>query len=87
MNFICPKDPTHKQFLTTATVTQDWLVDADGEFVKVVNDCSLVFARPDPLNQWWCAECGTDAINTETTEEDEEDLVPFNVSFNKETEK
>lgn len=33
INYICPKCGGRK-FITTATVTQDWLVDAHGSFIN-----------------------------------------------------
>ena len=58
----CPKDPTHKQFVTVAHVTEDWVVDASGNFLEVHEGSEgSVVHRPDPGNIWTCLVCGTEA--------------------------
>jgi len=61
MKACCPKDPTHKKFITVAHVSQDWVVDEHGNFLEVVKDLETV-ANPDPWNTWTCAECGAEAL-------------------------
>jgi len=56
----CPKDPTHKRFVTVAHVSEDWLVDEDGDFIEVVGD-GETSSKPDPGNIWTCHECGAEA--------------------------
>ncbi len=58
---ICPKNPAHKYFTTTAVICQDWLVDGLGEFIEVREECTEVFARPQIENIWECDECGAEA--------------------------
>lgn len=46
------------RFVVTAHVTQDWIVDGNGNFEKCVNDCVEVTHSPDQDDVWSCAECG-----------------------------
>lgn len=62
MKATCPKDKTHKKFITVVTVTEDWVVDAQGNFIDVPdNSESEVVHGPNSDNTWTCAECGTQA--------------------------
>ena len=36
---VCPQNPAHDRFLTTAHVMQEWEVEPNGEFTKVTEDC------------------------------------------------
>lgn len=54
---ICPKCGG-KRFGVSAHVVQDWEVDENGEFVKVVEDCIEVAHFPDDEDIWDCLECG-----------------------------
>lgn len=45
-------------FITTAHVTQDWVVDSYGNFIKCLNDAVEVTHEPDPDNTWQCTKCG-----------------------------
>jgi hypothetical protein len=58
---VCPNNPTHKTFVTSATVIQDWLVDGEGNFIECVDDLVDVFHKPDVDNVWSCADCGAEA--------------------------
>lgn len=57
----CPHNCENATFTTTAHVMQDWEVDAEGEFIKVVTDCLEVSHRPDNDNTWTCNVCGAEA--------------------------
>jgi len=59
----CPKNPSHKKFRTTAHVMQEWLVDAKGEFLGVIQHSLEVSHGPDLDNLWRCAECGAQAVD------------------------
>lgn len=59
---VCPQNPAHDRFLTTAHVMQEWEVEPNGEFTKVTEDCLQVTARPDQGNIWTCVECGAQAV-------------------------
>ncbi len=56
----CPKDPTHKRFLTTAHVMEEWVVDETGEFLEISKQLETDVG-PDPENVWWCTVCMLEA--------------------------
>ncbi len=56
----CPENPDHKNFLATAKVTQEWLCDDSGEYVRTVTECVDVLHSPEDL-KFVCRECGCDA--------------------------
>jgi len=58
---VCPKNPEHKFFVTSAVICQDWLVDGEGNFIEVREECTEIFARPQIENIWECDECGEEA--------------------------
>ena len=60
-------------FSTTAAVSQDWIVDCEGNFQEVECDCSQVIHDPDNDNIWSCIECGEEGILV---------AVPENTSIN-----
>lgn len=76
INYICPKCGGRK-FITTATVTQDWLVDAHGSFINQVTACNDIVASPDTDNIWSCPFCGEEGISLEKFSEthDLEDMI------------
>ena len=53
---VCPKCGA-KAFSVTAHVTQDWVVDENGDFIKCENDCVEVTHRPDDEDVWSCYNC------------------------------
>lgn len=76
MKAVCPKNPKHKKFVTTAHVMQEWVVDEHGEFIKVARngECLEVVADPDPGNDWTCYVCGAEAkVRKDETQYEEED--------------
>jgi hypothetical protein len=58
----CPKCMSD-EFITTAVVQEDWLVDNKGNFLEDI-DYVQVVTPPDPQNIWVCAKCHTEAIVT-----------------------
>ena len=56
----CPKDPAHKEFITSAHEVHDWVVDENGEFKEDLG-CDQVAHYPDADNCWTCRVCGEDA--------------------------
>jgi hypothetical protein len=60
MKAICPKNPKHKKFITTAHEMHEWVVDEKGEFVKDLG-CVETTAKPDPDNYWICKICNAHA--------------------------
>ncbi len=61
MKVICPSDPTHNKFYTTAHEVHDWIVDSNGEFVEDLG-CSEVSVFPDVNNEWHCTVCRDAAV-------------------------
>ena len=57
----CPEDSSHNSFVTSATVVEDWVVDAYGDWQGTV-ECAEVLHRPSDDNVWTCATCGTQAV-------------------------
>lgn len=59
----CPIDKSHKTFYTTATVSEDWLVEENGDFISTTGSVEVI-NYPDPENIWECGKCGENAIVT-----------------------
>jgi hypothetical protein len=57
----CPKNKSHKCFLVTAHVVQEWVVNQNAEFEEVLDDCLEVTHRPDKDDRFICRTCGTEA--------------------------
>lgn len=53
----CPKCGCTK-FSVTPHVTQDWLVDGNGNFISCTNQCVEVTHKPDDEDIWTCMKCG-----------------------------
>ena len=53
----CPRCGS-KCFCVTAHVTQDWIVDENGMFLRSINDCVEVTHSPDDEDIWECESCG-----------------------------
>lgn len=49
-------------FTTTAHAMQEWEVDAEGNFIKVTENCLQVTHNPDDDNIWVCTKCGAEAV-------------------------
>ena len=58
---VCPNNPAHHHFITTAHEAHTWEVDEDGDFIKDLG-CDEVTHQPDEGNIWTCTECGADAV-------------------------
>jgi len=58
----CPTDPKHNRFIATAHVTEDWVVNSNGNFLELAieTDCQVLHA-PDEQDIWTCAICETEA--------------------------
>lgn len=61
-----------EEFFVTAHVAQDWLVDKDGDFMEVENECVAVTHQPKDDDIWQCADCGYDAAGEKFEVEEEE---------------
>ena len=59
---VCPNCGGTK-FITVAHVSQDWLVDENGCFIKEM-ETTEVIAEPNDDNTWICYSCGIEAIVT-----------------------
>ena len=59
----CPNDNSHKRFITGAVICQDWLVDGNGNFIEVTDECTQVFYKPSTENEWSCADCGSTGVS------------------------
>lgn len=55
----CPKCGS-TTFRATAHVTQTWLVDEDGEFIKAETNCDEVTHFPDTEDLFECSKCGAE---------------------------
>lgn len=58
---VCPFDPTHDRFYTTAVMVEEWIVDGEGNWHETVEGAGAVLSRPDSSNSWTCVECGREA--------------------------
>lgn len=56
---VCPICGSH-EFLVTAHVTQDWVVNGDGDFLACTDECTEVTHKPDDEDIWVCSVCGHD---------------------------
>ena len=73
----CPRNPAHKLFVTVAHVTQDWIVDEQGEFQRLTEDAAGETTHgPDPDNTWTCNACGIEA-KVERITYDDVGEIPF----------
>lgn len=57
---VCPNH-CGANFEVTAHVTQDWQVDAEGNFEKALNQCVEVTHGPQDSDCWECSKCGAEA--------------------------
>lgn len=62
MKHICPYCGG-RRFAVTAHVTQDWIVDEDGNWQETTNDCVEVIHHPDDDDVWCCDKCGKEYPN------------------------
>jgi hypothetical protein len=62
MQIKCPKDNRHNKFVGAAHVTQDWILDSDGNYYETIYDEPVVVLHsPDADDVITCYECGTEA--------------------------
>ncbi len=60
----CPKCGS-RSFWVTAHVTQDWIVDENGSFIRSVDECVEVTHFPDDYDIWNCSSCEYSACGKE----------------------
>ena len=65
---ICTNNREHKNFIATAIVYQDWVVDESGNFIEVQNECSQVYIKPNMDQEWTCSDCGAVAKTVDVAE-------------------
>jgi len=70
MKLACPANPEHKRFSVMAHVTEEWIVDENGDFLEMGSvDVGSVTQRPRVGSDEFhfvCDDCGTDAITKES---------------------
>jgi hypothetical protein len=59
----CPNSQDHKEFITVAHVSEDWVVDEHGNFIEVF-EAGEVVSKPRPGNTWTCKTWGAEAVVT-----------------------
>jgi len=63
MRATCPNSPEHKEFVTCATVCEDWIVDEEGNWTTTPKYSDTVTVHgPNIDNVWTCTECGQEAV-------------------------
>lgn len=55
MKAVCSVNPTHSRFVVQVQVLQEWMADARGNCLSVIDNVES--EDPSPKHQWWCAEC------------------------------
>jgi hypothetical protein len=62
MKATCPTNPKHNRFATIAHMSEEWVVDEQGDFITK-GDIGMeeVIAEPHPKNTWTCTACGAEA--------------------------
>lgn len=61
MRLQCPKDPTHTRFLTTATMSEDWLVDEHAGYLDHLDHTVARFPKIGE-DDFWCADCEGEVV-------------------------
>lgn len=62
MKAVCPNNKEHKRFITVAHISQEWVVDENGNFEEIATECIETVASPDAGNTWNCAICKAEAL-------------------------
>ena len=60
----CPKCGAG-EFRITVHVTQDWLVDSDGDYLETLEPFVETVYEPNDDDIWECNKCGYDAAGRE----------------------
>jgi hypothetical protein len=63
MRIRCPKcypEHTRGLYMATAHVTENWILDEDGEFIAKVEGDQEVTHQPDKEDIWTCYYCGNE---------------------------
>ena len=61
MKISCPRNAEHNKFITVAHVSQDWIVDEAGNFIKLNGPEAIeTIAGPTVGNDFTCVACMND---------------------------
>ena len=55
--FTCPENTEHKRFYVTAWVSEEWLVDEDGDWIKTTPGGGETMREPQSHDYRICATC------------------------------
>lgn len=66
----CPKCG-NDLFSVTAHIAQEWEIDGDKNFVRVIEDCTDVAHEPDEEDLWTCTKCGFNGSGSDFRQKDE----------------
>ena len=61
MKAICPQNKAHKEFVTVAHVSEDWVVDENGNWISTIGSVETI-SKPNIDNIWTCNVCGSTAL-------------------------
>lgn len=61
MKATCVKDKNHNRFITVAHVSEDWVVDENGNWISTLASLETV-SSPNKDNEWTCQVCGSKAV-------------------------
>ena len=67
----CPKCGG-KSFTAIAHVTQEWMIDGNGNFVESISACIDVTHKPDDEDLWECLDCGYATAGSEFRDKGDE---------------
>jgi hypothetical protein len=62
MKAVCPNSEDHKEFYTTAHMSETWKVDENGRWLETTDDPGEIVAHPHPDNTWQCVVCDATAV-------------------------
>ena len=77
---LCPRDPAHVEFSSTAHVAETWRIDKEGEFISLLQgEGETTHHAREFSDTWSCIECGSapvfvDPDEWESVPEDKRDL-------------
>ena len=54
-----------KEFIVSAHIAQDWIVDEKGNFLSVSEECTDVIHYPDLEDIWQCTSCGAEVTGSD----------------------
>lgn len=60
MHIVCPDNASHRKFITTAHVVEEWIVNERGDWQETTTTLETA-SGPTKGNLFTCLECGTEA--------------------------